>query len=867
MKGYSQGFPNTDSLRTYNIKYITNNAATAFTNLRLHTLLRGIIDHLDSTGAGGGSIGIDTLYALNDSTIRYRRNGAYRNVVLKGVYDMRRKVDTAYALNDTTLQIKINGVNRNIILPGRGSITYANATGAGDTLLTASNTIKRIDTDNTLIRSTNGNKILIGADTISWLASIPRLTDTARALRTLIGASNAITELTGPITAIGPGIAATSITNNSIEKSKLEQSPGLSVIGNIGNTTDDVGNITAANDGNILRRFGTSIGFGTINLASTNAVGSSILPVLNGGTGTAFPGLVQGTNITITGTWPNQTINSSGGGGNLDATLALAGRLSANRSVSMAHRRWDLDSAALRLRSVDSAALSIDMAKAGDIFRFNKPEGVARTYPGSTPFKFIMENSTDDEPTERNNPVKWGWNINRADSSNYSGVWWSMEPNYRPGGTKFKELIYEVSLPNGIIKNSRLLMSTFVERDSLGNSDNTWDFRGTNINAYNLENTVGYWSVSRGSMNIHITTAGSTDFSITNGSDAALFTMSPSTSILDYTGAKLRVNGSINFSLKNGTSTERELISFEGDGGTTGYMGKYNSAWAAQTHLQNGMLIMAANGVPTETMLLLKPGGTAWLGDLDSYNSGTQKVNISGSLALRGIGKVTTAPEILVRTSDSTIRAMDTAAFRTMMGIGGLSSAITSINSMTGPAISITAGTGISTSSASNDVTISVDVNNSVLPHTIDKQFIDANNTGTSETDLYTKSIAGGTLGSNGQSLSFEVGGVFNDATATANLQLYFAGTAFGGTGAMTISGTGAWRAQGSIVRVSSSVYRASVTFFSDNTTQKIFTSMANVTSVDFTTSNTFKITGTAGGGGGGSNDITAQMWIITYNP
>jgi hypothetical protein len=186
---------------------------------------------------------------------------------------------------------------------------------------------------------------------------------------------------------------------------------------------------------------------------------------------------------------------------------------------------------------------------------------------------------------------------------------------------------------------------------------------------------------------------------------------------------------------------------------------------------------------------------------------------------------------------------------------------------MTGPAISITAGTGMTTSSASNDVTIAVDVNNSVLPHTIDRQFIDANNTGTGETDLYTKTVAANTLGSNGQSLSFEIGGVFNDATATANLQIYFAGTAFGGTGAMTISGTGAWRAQGSIVRVSTSVYRASVTFFSDNTTQKIFTSMANVTSVDFTASNIFKITGTAGGAGGGSNDITAQMWIITYNP
>jgi hypothetical protein len=42
-----------------------------------------------------------------------------------------------------------------------------------------------------------------------------------------------------------------------------------------------------------------------VNLTS-NVTGT--LPVANGGTGTTTPALVQGSNITITGTWPNQTI-------------------------------------------------------------------------------------------------------------------------------------------------------------------------------------------------------------------------------------------------------------------------------------------------------------------------------------------------------------------------------------------------------------------------------------------------------------------------------------------------------------------------------------------------------------------------------
>jgi hypothetical protein len=118
----SAQFTGTDSLRNYNNRYITNNPATAFTNLRLNTLLRGMIDYIDTARAGsggGGAVGVDTLWALNDSTVRYRKNGVFRNFIVKGVYDTRRKVDTAYALNDSTLQIKINGTNRNIILPGR----------------------------------------------------------------------------------------------------------------------------------------------------------------------------------------------------------------------------------------------------------------------------------------------------------------------------------------------------------------------------------------------------------------------------------------------------------------------------------------------------------------------------------------------------------------------------------------------------------------------------------------------------------------------------------------------------------------------------------------------------------------------------
>jgi hypothetical protein len=53
---------------------------------------------------------------------------------------------------------------------------------------------------------------------------------------------------------------------------------------------------------------------GPITAAGTITLGGT-LAVASGGTGTATPALVAGTNVTITGSWPNQTINATGGGG------------------------------------------------------------------------------------------------------------------------------------------------------------------------------------------------------------------------------------------------------------------------------------------------------------------------------------------------------------------------------------------------------------------------------------------------------------------------------------------------------------------------------------------------------------------------
>lgn len=108
--------------------------------------------------------------------------------------------------------------------------------------------------------------------------------------------------------------------------------------------TTSAGGLYARVNGSTVGPFGAGGGSGTvtsvgmsvpsflsvsgspITTSGTLAVtlSGTALPVVNGGTGTTTPALVAGTNVTITGTWPNQTINSSGGSGTVTSVSMTA---------------------------------------------------------------------------------------------------------------------------------------------------------------------------------------------------------------------------------------------------------------------------------------------------------------------------------------------------------------------------------------------------------------------------------------------------------------------------------------------------------------------------------------------------------------
>lgn len=99
--------------------------------------------------------------------------------------------------------------------------------------------------------------------------------------------------LTIPVTVVEGGTGQTALTSNAVL---------------LGNGT---GNVAMSNVGTANQVFQIPSGGGAPvfqSLAINSGALSGILPIANGGTGTSSPALVAGSNIVVSGSWPNQTI-------------------------------------------------------------------------------------------------------------------------------------------------------------------------------------------------------------------------------------------------------------------------------------------------------------------------------------------------------------------------------------------------------------------------------------------------------------------------------------------------------------------------------------------------------------------------------
>ena len=213
---------------------------------------------------------------------------------------------------------------------------------AGTTTLSA-------DTDVTL-STTNGAANQARNAVILWTASngatTRNITAPAQSKAYLVinaGTGSIVIRGSGPTTGVTlPAGARALVAWNGSDFVKIVSNPVVL-------TTDVSGTLPVANGGTGVT---TSTGTGAVVLSNsptlvtpalgtpasatlTNATGlplttgvTGLLPIANGGTGTATPALVQGANVTITGTWPNQTINAAAPG--TGTVTSVAGTGSAN---------------------------------------------------------------------------------------------------------------------------------------------------------------------------------------------------------------------------------------------------------------------------------------------------------------------------------------------------------------------------------------------------------------------------------------------------------------------------------------------------------------------------------------------------------
>jgi hypothetical protein len=150
------------------------------------------------------------------------------------------------------------------------------------------------------------------------------------------------------------------------------------------------------------------------------------------------------------------------------------------------------------------------------------------------------------------------------------------------------------------------------------------------------------------------------------------------------------------------------------------------------------------------------------------------------------------------------------------------------------------------------------------------QHYADVGSVGVAETDLYSDSVPGATLGSDGSSLSARYAGTFFNSASTKRIRVYFAGTLIFDSGALTVTATADWDVSVMIIRESNTVARCTVSVNLTNASTGDFANYVRVTAIDFTTALILKITGTAAGGAAANNDVMASsglVWMLAANP
>jgi hypothetical protein len=135
-------------------------------------------------------------------------------------------------------------------------------------------------------------------------------------------------------------------------------------------------------------------------------------------------------------------------------------------------------------------------------------------------------------------------------------------------------------------------------------------------------------------------------------------------------------------------------------------------------------------------------------------------------------------------------------------------------------------------------------------------------NSTTTETDLFSNSIAASVLGTDGDSIEFYAAGTYATSVNSKQLRVKYGSTTIFDSGSLAITVANTWSVRGSIIRTGASTQKAIVQFESSST---VLSASASFTSPGETLSGavTLKVTGQ----GTASNDIVGEIWKGLWQP